>query len=966
MRGALLLALAGALAGVYRSDRLLFEAPAEATARYFNKVGSALARHHGLYFLMTFDEARPVEWVGHAQVHYPGTERAPGHLGAARRFDGRMGTYIETSAFWPDLGPAYTLSVWVKLEDNHADQEIWYTSIQGRRTGFKLRDGQMTFFVPGGATEQAAAYPFDAYGRFVHLAGVVEGPGGKARLYENGALKAEIPVAAASHPDHNLEFGKMRWYVAAAPLCGTLDEAAAWKRALSPKEIRGRAKARLSMPRELAPGPYWRWRFMQALQRGIPAALKLLDRFNVLLHEGRLADADLPDIQLHLSANDSRHFTQMHERSLASGRRVARGANPRRIYAQYDDHTVEAHLWLDGSDLAYPSNPRPGYILETPAGAPAFGARWLRLTPPENMADRLLEIGTEQSAARADASAGLCRLTLNGQLKGIYHCEPFDRRGLEPGERAETAKGPDSPIDWRWSFRSLPPGAPPTSLPPEAMASRLEQTRRLLDNDMFHPWSSREWAWRIRKCLAKTIPPAAQMPTAYAVLGQNPSPDYIIEDLDLGAFPGSPAGLSWSSSRPDLIDGNGKVVRPDGELPVGVELAASRGQGTAAETTTLAFRVMPRRSKLPALMLYVDEPLSNTRRVDFTAVFHPAGDKGPPRLLAGGQATRGGIKNRGNISYWHGQKKPFSLRFDVPHRLVDGTDTRHLYLLNGYNDATKLRNKLAYDLFRAFASAGNPRYAPEIDWTEVFVNGVYFGIYEMCTRIHGQALGVEETPEDAAASAVLYKIRVPGRLFAEVQTRTFNQILPPPNQLRRIDPLLELLTFTGQADREEFTGIIDGRIDLDNAIDFYLLLNFTGNADGQTHNFFLGKFAGPGAKFFFIPWDYDKTFDGKEALLTNHLFDRLRSEFPGFENRVLRRWDELRRGPLAETALDARIDVMAAQLSGYMDWEYKLLRRATPPTYEDHVEELRRAVKAKLARMDARLGRIPPAPSATE
>ena len=133
MRGALLLALAGALIYAYRSDRILFETPAQKTPRYFGKVGHALAKHHGLQFLLTFDESRPVEWIGRAEVHYPGTERVPGRLGNARRFDGRTDTYIETSACWLELGPAYTLALRVRLEDTGMDQEIWYTSMDGAR-----------------------------------------------------------------------------------------------------------------------------------------------------------------------------------------------------------------------------------------------------------------------------------------------------------------------------------------------------------------------------------------------------------------------------------------------------------------------------------------------------------------------------------------------------------------------------------------------------------------------------------------------------------------------------------------------------------------------------------------------------------------------------------------------------------------------------------------------------------------
>ena len=62
--GVLLAALAAGLVLVCRSDCLLFEKPASFAARQFAKTGHALAKHHGLRFLLTFDEPRPVEWIG--------------------------------------------------------------------------------------------------------------------------------------------------------------------------------------------------------------------------------------------------------------------------------------------------------------------------------------------------------------------------------------------------------------------------------------------------------------------------------------------------------------------------------------------------------------------------------------------------------------------------------------------------------------------------------------------------------------------------------------------------------------------------------------------------------------------------------------------------------------------------------------------------------------------------------------
>ncbi|HPT16869.1 MAG TPA: CotH kinase family protein, partial [Kiritimatiellia bacterium] len=289
-----------------------------------------------------------------------------------------------------------------------------------------------------------------------------------------------------------------------------------------------------------------------------------------------------------------------------------------------------------------------------------------------------------------------------------------------------------------------------------------------------------------------------------------------------------------------------------------------------------------------ALMLWFDEPLSHPRRVEFEAEFHPAGNEGPPRRLRGSQATRGGIKHHGNTSFWEGLKKPLSLRCDEPHRLLDtNAATRHLYLLNGFLDATKMRNKLAFDLFRSFGGPGRPRQAPELDWTEVFVNGRYFGIYEMSTRIDGETLGEKDDGESETPSgAVLYKIASLQNLFMGSGRRAFEQILPPAAQFPCEEPLREFADFVRRADRETFAREIGDRLDLDNAVDFLLLLYFSGNKDGYDGNFYLARDSAPHARFQFAVWDYDHGFGKRNLAMSNLIIDRFRRDVPGFDERL--------------------------------------------------------------------------------
>lgn len=951
----LLLAAGVALLAICRSDVLLFEAPARLADQTRNGIGRRLRKYHNLRFLVTFDEAKPREWIHRQPTHAPGTEIVAGRIGRARRFNGNQYTYMETAVPWSDLGDRYSLAIWAKLKQTKSPQTIWYANYDQRETGFQLRDGHMRFHIPDGdGGGQTLSYPFTAYGRFVHLAAVVEGPGGKAHLYENGVLKASCPLEKISLPHQNMEFGKWRWYAVTEPLHGSLDEAAAWNCALSPRAIKNAARARLSLPVKKTPILYGLWRLLEAHRNAPAIVLKMLDRFNPFLHEGKLTANGLPAINLLFSPRDSRHFIHGHDLSLAAGRRIKDAARSRRIIAQYAEQTVDAELCLAGSDTHYAPTKRAGYILQLPPDAPFQGSSHIRLIPPEAMADNLLELAAASApSTNGNINLPLCRLHINGLPKGVYYYEPFEISKRPRPPASTLFMEPLSPGDWSLLFRPPAAGqAPAAPLWPdtsENLKSRLRELQNLLSHDRFHPWSRREWSWRIRRA-TQDLPTCPPLPTATALLGDNPAPEYILADLDVAAL--STHGWTLHSSRPDIIATDGRVIRPGTIAPIAVTLTLhSAEQPAAPPLAEFNFRVMPRQRSWPAIFISCTEPPAYNRRVDFQATFYATNQDNAPLRLSGGQATSGGLKYRGNTSYWRGRKKPFSLRFDESAQLIGQRASRYLYLLNGYVDVTKLRNKLAYDFFRDWGTPENPRHAPEIGWAEVFVNGQYLGIYEMCTRVDGDMLDYASDPLDPGA--VLYKMRYERMLFALPQTSSFDQAFPRPNQERRDAPLQELVAFTSQTDTPEFVRDIGKHLDIANAIDFLLLLNFSGNMDGRTTNFYLSRGGHPGARFFFIPWDYDHTFNEHRPWLSNHLFDRLRDESPDFMEQVRARWQQLRANEVSNEAIDQRIQTMAAQIADIMPWE--ILQEPGAPTFEENIEELRKATRRNAETLDHRL-----------
>ena len=170
--------------------------------------------------------------------------------------------------------------------------------------------------------------------------------------------------------------------------------------------------------------------------------------------------------------------------------------------------------------------------------------------------------------------------------------------------------------------------------------------------------------------------------------------------------------------------------------------------------------------------------------------------------------------------------------------------------------------------------------------------------------------------------------------------------------------------------RDAFAAGGSGVFDVGELVDFWLLLNFTGNEDGRVTNQFVGRRAEDG-RWMLMPWDYDKTFlvgrvakaDGRPEPLRNPLFDRLFAVDPSLRARAAARWRELRAGPLSDAALDAWIDERAALLEPFMDEDY----RVVPPLghdgdFADAIRLFRGEVHARAAWLDDFLSRADSAP----
>ncbi len=252
-----------------------------------------------------------------------------------------------------------------------------------------------------------------------------------------------------------------------------------------------------------------------------------------------------------------------------------------------------------------------------------------------------------------------------------------------------------------------------------------------------------------------------------------------------------------------------------------------------------------------------------------------------------------GIMYKGNQSLAF-EKKSFSIELKEKVKLEDMEADDDWKLNASYIDKTFLRNKISYDLYRQFSENN---IAPTVSCAEVFLNNSYHGLYIITDRMDAKRLGLDMNDTVAvifkAPSAPLsqspafldsiqrgYAAYV---MWAErwkswsekgrkelAQDIYINQRYPKFPKTNKHFVIYEINEFLHNSLPEKFTDEksgIDSLFDLDNIIDFHLLLLVTNNGDGVVNNNYLYR-QNVNTPYKICPYDFDHSFgrDGDGSL----------------------------------------------------------------------------------------------------
>lgn len=907
-----------------RGGRLLGELE-KGRLRCVELLQERLFTRNQVVFLADFDEASPADRVSGMPLTFWNLDRVPGKFGQARRIDLEQGSVLQ----WPNVplgfkGNEATFAAWFRPRDLKRRQVL----LQQEGFSLELEDGELHLMV--GEVEEplhlACPYAGKA-GKFCHVALVFERT--HVAIYQKGEetvrLEFERPADISSLLSA-FGVGVHRSFE------GDLDELCIWKRVLTAQEVDAIARS----------GQGLRWKY-EPIVSSMEVCLGWAESFVAGIYRtvGRLIPPRLdlvpggrgfPRITLWPSKKDERHFTKTHEASMFSGYRTQKASEFREMDASWDEQIVRVEVAL-ADVYGRGDGRRPAFVVKHPG---RDGCGMVRLYPPE-----LHEALHPDAPYPLPLSGQFVRLFAGDSYKGLYVMEDFGRTGSAWMARGERNTGFKRAL----YFLSVPADS---DMPPPGKGAEeaYKETASLVLSDMMFPWSRQELSarrqWHVQRRAKGQFDSQPKIDALLRrVTAANLSPLFVTNDLALNV-----PGMVWETSDAELIASDGRVNRPAKGAPRPVMLTPVAVDGTRGEP--MHFRVVPLAPDLQTLFLYIGEPVQKHRRSDFACLRVPAGG-GAAEWLFGMGANHGGIKHRGNTSYLKGAKRSFSLAFDQPVGWpgIGNREARRVLLLSGYADATRLRNKLSFDSYRAAASDETPSGIVDVSWTEVFINGEYFGVWEMCRRVKDVCEPGTELFKVQALNSALWKA-------ADSEMADYVSGGNP-----RVDPYKELerlFEFTGHSSQEQFAKRLDETFHVKSLIDYILMLNFTANFDGRMTNHYIGRCGG---KWFIAPWDYDKTFaNGKPEFLSNFLIRRLQNDVPGFQIGIKKEWQQLRNNELSDAAIFSRIDRDAAVLAPYMEEEFRLL----PPlgdvdrNFPEAIERLKRVVADRLALMDGRYG----------
>ena len=337
----------------------------------------------------------------------------------------------------------------------------------------------------------------------------------------------------------------------------------------------------------------------------------------------------------------------------------------------------------------------------------------------------------------------------------------------------------------------------------------------------------------------------------------------------------------------------------------------------------------------------------------------------------------GKIKCRGGSSSAY-LKHSFALKLDHAQSLAGLPEQRAWVLNANYIDKTMMHHKVCFDLFREMNPERN--LASQCAYVNVTMKGRYYGLFVLMQKLNAGSLGLNKKD----SLAVIYKD--PPVFYGENRRKHvpepdnyFQQNYPDIEDEDRNFYLEEVMQFMIHADDSLFASEIGNIFDIENVIDWQLLIMLVNNGDGVMKNFYLYK-RDSDTPFRIAIWDYDDSFgrDGEgELKMLNSLYDfdrcllvnRLQSNpYLNYNTRLKQRYQELRDSGLfskahIEEMMEENERIIQLEVArNFEKWPVDGHGYFDANTYEEELEIMRKYLDIAIPELDKKMGYTPNKP----
>ncbi len=264
------------------------------------------------------------------------------------------------------------------------------------------------------------------------------------------------------------------------------------------------------------------------------------------------------------------------------------------------------------------------------------------------------------------------------------------------------------------------------------------------------------------------------------------------------------------------------------------------------------------------------------------------------------------IKYRGR-SNWNKAKSGYRLELSKKRALLGMRDDDDWALFAMLNDFTRMRIKLAFDLWRSLSSTNPTAILPDSRYVNLFLNNEYKGLYLLAEKEDKKLFGLNDS-QDNINSSLIFNTE-PYANYNNYSKDDWKQEWPDLEVIDlRPEILPDLIDFINNSADVDFFDPENGiysKFDKLNLIDFFIFNFFILHHDFWNFNYFIVRDTYP-SKLYLVPWDYDDSFGQRGWYIynfadtsiyyierTNKLYCRLLNNME-FMQDCSQRWKELR------------------------------------------------------------------------